>query len=131
MWAIVDQVAALTEAAEVAQPVVGRIMIQVRSGEHDARRPQPHHLLQVGPAGGAAAPVAPRGRAESYHRPSGKQRTVDPWGRPQPWHTPPARSKRTCRLSSRQCAGYRSRSSRRIGMVILSLSAATINGTRF
>jgi hypothetical protein len=39
MRAIVDQVAALTEAAQVAQPVVARIVIQVGSGEHDARRP--------------------------------------------------------------------------------------------
>ena len=60
MRAIVDQVAALTEAAQVAQAVVGRIMIQVRGGEHDARRPQPHDLFQVGPAGDTAAPVAPR-----------------------------------------------------------------------
>ena len=37
--AIVGQVAALTEAAQVAQPVVGRIVIEVRGGQHDARRP--------------------------------------------------------------------------------------------
>ena len=60
MRAIVEHVAALTEAAQVAQAVVGRIMIQVRGGEHDARRPQPHDLFQVGPAGDTAAPVAPR-----------------------------------------------------------------------
>jgi hypothetical protein len=59
--AIVDQVAALTEAAEVTEAVVGRIVIEVRGGEHDARRPQPHHLLEVGPAGEAAALVAPGG----------------------------------------------------------------------
>jgi hypothetical protein len=39
MRAIVDQVAALTEAAQVAQAVVGRIVIEVGGGQHDARRP--------------------------------------------------------------------------------------------
>ncbi|MGE5778890.1 MAG: hypothetical protein ACM30D_06220 [Hyphomicrobiales bacterium] len=37
MRAIVDQAAALTEAAQVAQAVVGRVAIQVRGSEHDAR----------------------------------------------------------------------------------------------
>jgi hypothetical protein len=58
--AIVDQMATLTQAAQVAHSVVGRIVIEVGGGEHDARRPQPRHLLEVGPAGGAAASVAPR-----------------------------------------------------------------------
>jgi hypothetical protein len=41
--AIVDQVAALTQTAQVAQLVVRRIMIQVRGGQHNARRPQPRN----------------------------------------------------------------------------------------
>ena len=60
MRAIVEHMAALTEAAQPAQPVIGRIVIQMRGGEHDARRPQPRHLLQVGPAGNTATSVAPR-----------------------------------------------------------------------
>lgn len=58
--AVVDHVATLTKAAQIAQPVVGRIVIEVRGGEHDARRPHPHHLFQVGPAGDAATAIAPR-----------------------------------------------------------------------
>jgi transposase len=34
----------------------------------------------------------------SYQRPSGRQRTVSPCGRPQVWQRRPARSNRTCRL---------------------------------
>jgi hypothetical protein len=60
MRAIVGQVAALTEAAQVAQAVVARIVIQVRGGQHDARRPHHRHLFEVGPAGGPAAPISPR-----------------------------------------------------------------------
>jgi hypothetical protein len=39
MRTIVDQVTALTKAAQVAQPVIGRIVIQVRGGKHDMRCP--------------------------------------------------------------------------------------------
>jgi hypothetical protein len=39
---------------------MARIVIEMRGGQHDARCPLPHHLLQVGPAGGATTPVAPR-----------------------------------------------------------------------
>jgi hypothetical protein len=45
MRAIVAQVTALTEAAQVAQAVVGRIVIEVRGGEDDARRPQPYDRI--------------------------------------------------------------------------------------
>jgi hypothetical protein len=37
MRTVVDQVAALTKAAQVAQPIVGRIMIKMRGGKHDMR----------------------------------------------------------------------------------------------
>jgi hypothetical protein len=50
----------LTKAAQVAQPVVGRIMIKVRSGKHDMRCPHPDDLLQVRPTSDAPASVAPR-----------------------------------------------------------------------
>ena len=46
---------------QVAQPVVGWVVIEMRSGEHDARRPQPRYVFEVGPTGDAAAPVTPGG----------------------------------------------------------------------
>ena len=60
MRAVVDQVAALTKAAQVAQPIVGRIMIQVRGGKHDMCCPHPNDLLQIRPTSDASPPVAPR-----------------------------------------------------------------------
>jgi hypothetical protein len=119
MRAIVGQVAALTKAAQVAQTVVARIMIQVRGGKHDARRPHPHHLLEVGPAIDTAASVAPCLPCRIEPSPVRQAAHGGAMGRPQPWQTPAARSKRTRRLSSRQWAGYRFRSSRLIGMGIL------------
>ena len=59
MRTIVDHVTALTEAAQIAQAVVGRIVIQVRGSEHDARCPHPHDLFKVGPMGDAAMSVTP------------------------------------------------------------------------
>ena len=92
-------------------------MIEVRGGQHDARRPQPHQVFQIGPAGDAAAAVAP-----------GVLRRIEPPPVRQAAHGGPMRpaatltyaagalSKRTRRLSALHCAGYRSRNSRRIGM---------------
>ena len=84
---VVDEVTALAEAAQVAQPVVARIVIEVGGGKDDPCRPLSRQLLQVRPAAG------------SNQRPSGRQRTVVPCRRPHPWQMPPARSKRTRRLS--------------------------------
>jgi hypothetical protein len=56
----VDQVAALTKAAQVAKPVVGRIVIEMRSGKYDSRCPDPSDLLQIRPTSNAPASVAPR-----------------------------------------------------------------------
>src|SRR5512132_3087747 len=56
---VVDHVASLTKTTQVAQPVVGRIMIEVRSGKHDPGRSQAHHLFQVGPTSNAPTSVAP------------------------------------------------------------------------
>ena len=60
MRAIVKHVAALTKTPQVAQPVVGWIMIEVSGGEHDAGCPQPGYVFQVGPSGDATTPVPPR-----------------------------------------------------------------------
>jgi hypothetical protein len=114
---VVAQVAALTEATQVAQPVVGRIVVQVCGGEHHARRTQPRHLLEVGPAGGAAAPVAPclprRIKPPPVRQAAhgGPVRSAAALA-----YAPAARSKRMRRLSSCQWAGYRPRRSRRIGI---------------
>ena len=93
---VVDHVASLAKAFQVARPIVGRVMVEVRCGEHDtgvrAGRPSMS-------GGGPAAPaIAPGARGGSNQRPSGKQRMVSPCGRPQLSHRPPARSNRTCRL---------------------------------
>ena len=60
MRTVVDQVAALTKTAQVAQSIVGRIMSKVRSGEHDMRCPHVRDLLQVRPTSNAPATIAPR-----------------------------------------------------------------------
>src|SRR5512132_4397953 len=56
---VVDHVASLTKTKQVAQPVVGRIMIEVRSGKHDQGRSQANHLFQVGPPSNAPTSIAP------------------------------------------------------------------------
>jgi hypothetical protein len=59
MRPIVQHVAALAEGAEVLQPVVGRIAVQVRGCEHDAGHPKPSCLHKVGPPGHAPLAVPP------------------------------------------------------------------------
>jgi hypothetical protein len=116
--AVVQQVAALAQAAQIAQPVVARIMIEVgggsttrvvrtrvasmRSGQRAVRPRRSRHVVWAG----------------SNQRPSGRHRISAPCGRPQPWQTPAARVKRTSRLSSGQFRGYSARRSLRIGMTV-------------
>src|ERR1700730_15664349 len=50
MRPVVTQVAALAEAAEIAQPVVGRFVIEMRGGEHHPSGADPQNFDQVGPA---------------------------------------------------------------------------------
>src|SRR5512132_1898052 len=52
--------ATLTWATQVAHPIVGRIMIKVRSGKHDMSCSHPNGLLQIRPTSDAPPPVAPR-----------------------------------------------------------------------
>ncbi len=73
---IVQHVATLTERAQ-------------RSGQQAGR---PRRSRQVA-------------ACSSNQRPSGRQRRRARCGRPQRWHLPSPRSKRTWRLSSRQCGG--------------------------
>jgi hypothetical protein len=71
-------------------------MIEVRGGEHDMRRPHPHHLLQVRPSSDAAASVAPRlpCRIEPTARPAGSARWCHAAGRSLGTHHRRARSGR-------------------------------------
>lgn len=43
-----DHVATLAERGEVARPVVARIVVEMRAGEHDARDEQPRRRLEPG-----------------------------------------------------------------------------------
>src|SRR5271165_477033 len=56
---VVQHVAALTECAQILWPIVGRIAVQVRRCEHDARHPKPSCLHKVGPAGRPSSAIAP------------------------------------------------------------------------
>jgi hypothetical protein len=59
---IVQHVAALAQAAKVAQPVVRRVAVEVRGGEHDAGETQARSLDQIRPAAGLALAIAPGAR---------------------------------------------------------------------
>jgi hypothetical protein len=59
MRPIVQHVAALTEREQVLEPIVGRIAVQVRRCEHDARHLKPSCLHKVGPAGGPSSAIPP------------------------------------------------------------------------
>jgi hypothetical protein len=56
---IVDHVTALTQAPEIALPVVARIVIEVGSGQDHAGLTRLCRLHEVGPASGPAAAIAP------------------------------------------------------------------------
>src|SRR6516162_2747278 len=56
---IVDEVAALAQALEIAKPVITRIMIEVRRSQEDTGLPYPCSLLEVGPPRRSAASIAP------------------------------------------------------------------------
>jgi hypothetical protein len=57
---IVQHVAALTERAQILHPIVGRVAIQVRRCEHNARHPKPSRLDKIGPSGRVPSAVPPR-----------------------------------------------------------------------
>jgi hypothetical protein len=56
---IVDQMAPLAQALEIAQPVIARVMIEVRRRQDDAGSPHLRRLLEVGPPGWPATAIAP------------------------------------------------------------------------
>ena len=59
MRPVVDHVAALAEAFQVAQPVVGRVVVKVRRGKHDAGGADRDQRHQVGRGSRAASVVPP------------------------------------------------------------------------
>jgi hypothetical protein len=62
LWPVMQHVAALTEGAQVGQPVVGRIAVEMRCRQHDACGSQACCLHQIGPPGQFAAAIPPRRR---------------------------------------------------------------------
>ena len=80
---IMDHVAALTEAFQVALPVVARIMIEMRRRQDDAGLPERHRLLDIRPSrwpAPAAAPGVAHSCRTSGHR-AGSGRSLRAAGR--------------------------------------------------
>ena len=94
---VLQQLTALAEAAEIAQSVVGQVVIEVGRGKNDASVVLAREFLEVRPAGDPAAPVAPGTHLGVHQLPSGRQRSTVPCCRLQRWQAPPPRSKRTSR----------------------------------
>ena len=67
LWPVMQHVAALTEGAQVGQPVVGRIAVEMRRRQHDACSSQACCLHEIGPPGQFAAAIPP-----------GRRRRVEP-----------------------------------------------------
>ena len=57
--AVVDHVTALAQAPEVAQPVVARVIIEVRRREHDAGVADLRRFDEIGPTRGPTSAVTP------------------------------------------------------------------------
>ena len=59
---VVDQMATLAKTSEVTWPIVCWVVIEVRRGKNDTRVPDAGCLLEVRPAGGPTAAIAPGAR---------------------------------------------------------------------
>src|SRR6516162_1642520 len=57
--AIVDQMAPLAQALEIAQPVIARIMIEVCRRQDDAGSPHLRRLLEIGPTRRPPVAISP------------------------------------------------------------------------
>lgn len=57
--AVVQHVATLAEAPQIGEPVVSRIAVEMRGGEHDAREAKPGCFDQVRPTCQATSTVPP------------------------------------------------------------------------
>ena len=56
---VVNKMAALTQTSQILQPIVPRIIIEVRGSQNDAGLAHASHFFDIGPAGRAAAMIAP------------------------------------------------------------------------
>jgi hypothetical protein len=56
---VVDQVAALAQALQIARPIISRVVIEVGGCEDDTGLPQPGCLFDIGPGCGPTVAVAP------------------------------------------------------------------------
>jgi hypothetical protein len=59
MRSVVQHVAALAKRAQILEPIVGWVAVEVGCGEHDARRPKPSYLYEMGPAGRPSSAISP------------------------------------------------------------------------
>ena len=62
MRSVLQHMAALTERAQIGHPIIGRIAVEVCRREHDARRPEPCSLHEIGPSSHPSPAVPPRRR---------------------------------------------------------------------
>lgn len=59
MRTVMNYVAALAKASQVAKPIIGWVMVKMRRGEKNSRCLHAGKLFQIRPAGAAPPPVAP------------------------------------------------------------------------
>jgi hypothetical protein len=71
---VMRHVAALAEGAQVLHPVVGRVAIEMRRGEHDPGHPELGGFHKIGPPGRASLSVPP-GRRLFVEPPAVRQAT--------------------------------------------------------
>ena len=116
---VVNHVAALAERREIAQAVVGRIVIECAQAIYT--RVIRTIAARSAPAMRTRRPLPSRQcrRSASHQRPSPRWKMRAPWGRRQCSHRPLARPKRINFDSSGQSIGYSQRCSAMIGMTIL------------
>lgn len=114
-----QQMAALTERAQIAPPVAGGVVIQMSRGQGHFRLSHFQMLDQVW-RGHLPAPAIEPVSCVRMLPPATWQylKAVAMRGRPQRWQIPPSRSNLTCRLSSGQLGGYSAFSSGRIGIPV-------------
>jgi hypothetical protein len=123
MRPIMQHVAALTEGAQVLQPVVGRIAVQMRRRKHDAGHTQSSCLHKVGPSGHSPSAIPPglshRGSdCSGDHACATPRRSGHRWQTPAAVDTPgvaPAPS--TCLPPQSSAIGQTAQSSHAVGSV--------------
>src|SRR5262249_18588576 len=69
---VVDHVAALAQAFEIAPPVIARIVIKVRSRQYNPGSPHLYCLFEIGPSSRPTAAITPRMTARIKPTPVGQ-----------------------------------------------------------